>query len=661
MSRPASSSRRRRLQQRLTLGLLALQCCSLFAVESEPRTLVRSRPVPIRKVTNIVPLSAEEDAAKLGIETKPAEPTPAVETPIQAEEPTPAEMPTPAEPPPQLKTILVRSADEPAPILSIAERPKTGAIRRVTVDGDMNENPFEVQAIPHPGKVRRDGSRLAQAAQPPRNDPDAPAVDLTNPFEVISEQNERLVLMVRRSMLMRTKVDIYRTATVDPGIVEVVQFTPREVSLIGKSVGSTHITFWFDQPGSRPVTYLVRVEPDVEQVKVIEDQYRLLEDVINEMFPDSKIELVVLADKLIVKGQAKDGEDAAQILALVRGQGGGGQNFGGGGGGQGGGLNGGAAANVLDDSVTGSAQRSRLQVINMLRVPGIQQVSLRVKIAELNRTAARGFGVSVNGAANLDGFANGSKLFFNSLVNAANGQGPAILARVDGDDISIGIKYLQQHGVLRLLSEPTLVTMSGRPATFVAGGEIAVPTVVGAGGVNAITTDFRAFGAIISFVPTVLDKDRIRLSVAPEFSQIDAGNAVGGTPGFKVRSATTTVEMREGQTLAIAGLLEDNMTSNKRGDIPFVSWLFGDRSVSHTETELIILVTPDLVHPMEPEEVPPLPGFDVTEPDNNQFFFQGRLEGNPTYDYRSTVWPRLRKRYGAGGSAMTSGPFGHGQ
>jgi pilus assembly protein CpaC len=184
---------------------------------------------------------------------------------------------------------------------------------------------------------------------------------------------------------------------------------------------------------------------------------------------------------------------------------------------------------------------------------------------------------------------------------------------------------------------------------------------VGSVGLNAVTTDFRAFGAIISFLPTVVDKDRIRLQVAPEFSQINNQLAVGGTPGLNVRAATTTVEMREGQTLAIAGLLEDNYNGNTVGDLPFLSQIFGRRNATHNETELIILVSPELVHPMEPEEVPPLPGFDVTEPTGSEFFLGGHIEGNPTRDHRSTVWPRLKRRYGQGGPAMTSGPFGHGQ
>jgi pilus assembly protein CpaC len=235
------------------------------------------------------------------------------------------------------------------------------------------------------------------------------------------------------------------------------------------------------------------------------------------------------------------------------------------------------------------------------------------------------------------------------------------LAQFDGDDIQVGIHYLQQRGVVRLLSEPTLVTMSGRSATFVAGGEFAVPTVVGAAGLNAITTDFRSFGVIISFMPTVVDKDRIRLQVSPEFSQINAALNVGNTPGLNTRAVTTTVEMREGQTLAIAGLLEDTMTANKQGNVPGLSWLFGNRSISRNETELIILVTPELVHPMEADETPPLPGFDVTEPTNGQFFLHCMLEGTPTMEYRSTIWPNLRSRYKSGGSAMISGPFGHGR
>ena len=294
----------------------------------------------------------------------------------------------------------------------------------------------------------------------------------------------------------------------------------------------------------------------------------------------------------------------------------------------------------------------------MLRVPGAQQVALRVKIAELNRSAARGFGVNVDAEINLSDTA---AMFIESMLNAASGAGPSLLSQVDGDDITFGLRWLEQEGVARLLSEPTLVTMSGRPATFVAGGEFAVPTIVGAGGISAVTTEFRAFGAIISFLPIVIDKDRIRLEVSPEFSQINTDLNVGDNLGLNVRAVTTTVEMREGQTLAIAGLLDETMTGTKVGELPLLSHILGNRDTSRNETELIILVTPELIHPMEPEEVPPLPGFDITEPNNTEFFLHGHLEGIPTREYRSTLWPRLRRRYQGGGPAMISGPFGHGQ
>jgi pilus assembly protein CpaC len=530
-----------------------------------------------------------------------------------------------------------------------------------------------VQAIARPGPITADSQQAAAKSKVPASsvvqtanllqpqpEPAAPPLEPAaepqpllpegSPFEAIGESGT-IHLRVRKSLLMRTKVDVYRTATVDEGIVELVQFTPREISLIGRSQGQTHITFWFDDPAQAPVTYVVEVAPDPQAITVQEEKYKLLENVINEMFPDSKVYLVLVADKLLVKGQARDSEEAAQIMTIIRAQAGGIRNGVGG-------LTEGAATPVLSMEAAGGNLGPAYTIINMLRVPGVQQVALKVKIAELNRSAARGFGVDIAGAIDIG---SSSELIVASVLNAIGGGGTSLIASLDGGDINIGLRYLQERGVIRLLSEPTLVTLSGRPATFIAGGEFAVPTVVGSVGLNAVTTDFRAFGAIISFVPTVVDKDRIRLQVAPEFSQINSDLAVGGTPGLNVRAATTTVEMREGQTLAIAGLLEDNYNATSVGDLPFLAQIFGRRDTSRNETELIILVTPELVQPMEPEEVPPLPGFDVTEPTAGEFFLGGHIEGNPTRDHRSTVWPRLRRRYGMGGPAMTSGPFGHGQ
>ena len=516
-----------------------------------------------------------------------------------------------------------------------------------------------------------DESLQNSAPQLPQNhllEPLAPAKRSTDvfgsAFEVIDDQGKEFTITVRRSKLLRSPVDIYRTAVVDPKVCEIIQFTPSEVSIIGKSQGSTNITFWFEESDKKPTTYLVRVIPDPERRREQENQFALLAEVIRELFPDSSIELVLVAKKLIVRGQAKDAEEASQIMKIVRGEAssrnrqnnlgnriGGVSNQG---------IGDGFAAQVLSDDETGRQANSDIQIVNMLRVPGPQQVALRVKIAELNRSAARGFGVDLEGTINFNGD-DGSQVFLQSILNVATGNAPALITQFDGDDISIGIRHLEEHGVVRLLSEPTLVTMSGRPATFVAGGEFAIPTTVGVSGAAAVTTDFRSFGAIISFLPVVLNKDRIRLEVSPEFSQINSSLSVQSTPGLDVRAVTTTVEMREGQTLAIAGLLDDSMTANRSGDVPLISQWLARRDISRNETELIILVTPELVHPMEPEEVPPLPGFDVTEPTNSEFYLSGRLEGKATREYRSTVWPSLRRRYRSGSANWTSGPFGHGQ
>jgi pilus assembly protein CpaC len=631
-----------------------------------PQTQVR--PVASAPLAKPEAILNEYLAAKAGATSlKPASVRPAAAVPLVDAKPL-AVKPVAAQ---QAKTnetrlppIVPASAMPKPPISNPSPEPKPNIRNAVAVmpRGEMPQPMAVATRLPpiQPVDYEVQSFLRQPAARPLAAESDAEFGRLPegSPFEAIQEAG-KIKLRVRRSMLLRTKVDIYRTAIVDEAVCDIVQFTPREVSIIGRAVGQTHVTFWFDDPAMAPLTYLVEVKPDAEQVKADEDKYALLENVINEMFPDSKIHLVIVADKLLVKGQAKDSEEAAQIMTIVRAQAG----IRGGVGGVGGfgGLGEGAATPVLSLQATGGNPGPAYQIINMLRVPGVQQVALKVKIAELNRSAARGFGVDLDANINFSDSVEGSKLFLSSLLNASNAGGTSLLTSFSGDDVSIGIRYLQQRGVVRLLSEPTLVTLSGRPATFIAGGEFAVPTIVGSVGLNAVTTDFRAFGAIISFLPTIVDKDRVRLQVAPEFSQINTDLSVNGTPGLNVRAATTTVEMREGQTLAIAGLLEDTYKATNVGDLPGLAQIFGRRDTTRSETELIILVSPELVHPMEPEEVPPLPGFDVTEPNACQFFLCGEIEGNPTQDYRSTVWPRLRKRYGMGGPAMTSGPFGHGQ
>jgi pilus assembly protein CpaC len=155
---------------------------------------------------------------------------------------------------------------------------------------------------------------------------------------------------------------------------------------------------------------------------------------------------------------------------------------------------------------------------------------------------------------------------------------------------------------------------------------------------------------MLTFTPTVLDKDRIRMHVMPSFSTINDDLWVGGIPGLNSRAVATTVDLREGQWLAIAGLIQDQQGGSKGripflGDIPFFGAPFMNESVRREETELVVLVSPELVHPMEAKQVPLiLPGMDVTEPNDKAFFCLQQIEGHPDVQHRSTVWPAYRDR-----------------
>ncbi len=467
---------------------------------------------------------------------------------------------------------------------------------------------------------------------------DAEETETVGPFQVYKESQE-LTVIAKRSLLMRTRYNLIRTAIVDPTICDIVQFTPREISIIGRSVGSTHVTFWFEDGTYKPVTFVVSTRPDPSLRDRRAEQFRILEEQIATMFPNSKVRLTLLANKLIIRGQARSPEEAAEIMRIL-------QND----------INDSNSSYrntaVTLDEETGLPTQQGLIIVNQLRVPGVQTVQLKVKLADLSRSNGSSSGVdfSVN--------FHGDKMLVQSLMGAFTSGGG--LLTYSSADVKIGVDYLIGTGVVRQMSESTLVTMSGNSAQLVSGGEIPIQTTVGVGGASAVTTDFRAYGTVITFLPTVLDKDLIRLQIAGEFSALDGTqNEVSGIPNLESRMIDSRVELREGQTFCLGTALEDNYSAENRSNIPIFSNFLGHKSKSRGEREMVILVSPELVAPMEPDEVPPLPGFDVTEPTNAQFHILGRLEGTPTRDYRGTVWPSLRNRYLSGGSAIISGPYGH--
>ena len=316
-------------------------------------------------------------------------------------------------------------------------------------------------------------------------------------------------------------------------------------------------------------------------------------------------------------------------------------------------------------------------VINRVRVPGARQIMLHVKIAELDRTAIRQLGVSwldtknqailastIGGAAGLGGTVTAGQnaatnargqlsrvgSTFNSTATAANTANAQLYGIFNAGQFSGFLNALRSNSMAKVLAEPSLMTLDGQPAQFLAGGQFPYPVAQSssnAGGGPAISISFKSFGAILNFLPNILQNDVIRLDVAPQFSQLDAANGlalpgVGTVPGLDVRSARTIVELREGQTLAIAGLLQSKTNATTLrvpflGDLPLVGGLFSSNQHQIVETELIVLVTPELVAPMEANEVPLSPGDRVFSPNDLEFFFLGRIEGKLGREFRATV------------------------
>jgi len=329
-------------------------------------------------------------------------------------------------------------------------------------------------------------------------------------------------------------------------------------------------------------------------------------------------------------------------------------------------------ANVEDSGGRPSTQASFAapRVINLLQVPGVHQVMLQVKIAELNRTGLRQIGADL-GFADEAGNVVGTNIA-SSVVSAlglltpagvtgsasvANGTSTTGFGIFPTGDFQIFLTALRRNQLLSVLAEPNLVAMSGQEASFLAGGQFPVPVPQTSGGVtNSITVQFKNFGVQLNFLPFVLQDEVIRLTVTPEVSTIDESLGttlvIGGepVPGLNTRRATTTVELRTGQTLAIAGLLQveiDGQTDRipGLGDLPYLGPFFSNTSHERTEKELLVLVTPHLVSPTLCEDLPPLPGTEIMDPNDWEFYFLNRMEGRTGIPFRSTTsWDNLQKR-----------------
>ncbi len=426
-------------------------------------------------------------------------------------------------------------------------------------------------------------------------------------------ENGRIRLLSGKSAVLTTNRPYKRLSIADPEVADARPVGITSILLTPKKAGQTQLILWDDNERSQMID--VGVVADTAQ----------LSDQLKALFPGSQIEVSSANGTLVLRGRVGSTQAAEQAVAV--------------------------------------AGPYASKVLNMLEVSGGQQVMLQVKFAEVSRSASSSLGVNF-------GFTDGHTIFGNNIGQVSPlgitdlGKGAAALAvptptaavtlfgRGEAGRVAFDyfVEALRQNDLLRILAEPNLLAMSGQEASFLAGGEFPVPVTGGGtvGGQPSVTVEFREFGVRLSFLPVVLGNGRIRLKVAPEVSDVDNTNSLRFSgfviPGLTSRKISTTIELGEGQTFAIAGLLNHNVTSSKDvtpvlGDLPVLGALFRSVRYQRKETELVVLVTPRLVEGMNAEQVPPAPGENWRHPNEAELFLNQDLGGPAKSSPRPTTMP----------------------
>lgn len=423
-----------------------------------------------------------------------------------------------------------------------------------------------------------------------------------------------LTVKVNRSIILEHPAGIRRISITNPDIAEAVAVSSAELLINGKSAGGTSLILW-DTKGTR-TDFDVHVVPNDAKADVVRDE------LMKEVGP--AVSLTVGEGSVFLRGTVNDAITADRAARI---------------------------AGTLG------------KVVNLLRVvvpPEDPQILLKVRFADVDRSATTQIGVNLF-SLNPKGFANSTTGQFgqNPSITPGNSAGSAATTSFSdllnifyfNPDLNIGafIQALQAKSLLQILAEPNLLTISGRPASFLAGGEFPFPTIQGgAGGVGQITIQFKEFGIRLNFIPTVTPRGTIHLLVTPEVSSLDYSNGltVNGfsVPGLSTRRVETEIELESGQSFVIAGLLNNQVTDQLNkvpglGDIPVLGKLFQSRSLSKTNSELLVMVTPELVRPIpagakRPDIEMPAPflkGAPMSAPANPGPAVTGAPRAIPTY------------------------------
>lgn len=401
---------------------------------------------------------------------------------------------------------------------------------------------------------------------------------------------ESIVVATGKSQNIRTDSNFVDVVVGDPEIADVMPLTDHSLSILGKKIGTTRVSVYAE--GKKLV--------GVFDIEVSYDVPKLAAE-LRQRFPQARFRVSSVNGRIMLSGTCPDGPTLDQAVTIAR-------QFG-------------------------------PDVINSVQVLQAQQVLLEVRFVEIQRTAARELGiqwdvVTKNVVASIGqaGLISGNPPF--GTVAVIGG----LLAH--GVKIDAIINALEQRDVARRLAEPNLVALSGDTASFLAGGEFPFPV---SSSLGQITIEFKRFGVGLAFTPTVLSNGVINLKIEPEVSQLDPTNViqVAGTtiPSLIVRRANTTVELRDGQSFAIGGLLQNNVDAQQKqlpwlGSVPVLGALFRSALYQKKETDLVIIVTPHIVQPMRPGDVARVPTDDALPGNDADLFLLGEAEVTPSMQRR---------------------------
>ncbi len=449
------------------------------------------------------------------------------------------------------------------------------------------------------------------AAQPATQQPDGKIrlVDNSDLIHPIRSAQERVNMTVNGSIILMTQQNIPRVQVENPDLLTLTPLSARQVQMHAKKAGFTKVTLWDEE--NHVYTIDVSIYGDTRE----------LTELLRAEFPAAAITVRPTSAGVVLGGFVDRADDVNRIVSM--------------------------------------ASDYYPKVINNIYVGGVPQVILHVKVMEVSRTKLRDAGVDFTQV-----FGGGSS-FFSSTAGGLSKVAtlPQVVAPAVGGataaspittvvnqlgtqpTISLGllnqfdngffgfIQMLQRNNILKVLAEPTLVTTSGRPAYFLSGGEMPIPVPQSLG---TISIQFRKFGTQVDFVPIVLGAGRIHLEVRPKISEINPTVSItlnGSTiPGFRTRECDTGVEMNAGQTLALAGLLQTDVQQQVQGipylmDIPYLGLAFRRSTETIEETELLIMVRPEIGEAMNCDQVPPVgPGVGTMSPDDCGFYFKGYNE-----------------------------------